>query len=155
MLPSGPHVTSVGRLYVPRSARGRSPLGSVTPRSMCSSHQSIDSGLRPSTMETRPVGSTLMTMFEPSSTTHTLSFESTRNPCANDRPYAFGIHSFTYLLFLSNSNTRAALPPRELPLHPVREKTNRWPAEFSDTPSVSPIVSLGIRSGRIVSVTCT
>src|SRR6185503_21089996 len=107
---------------------------SCLPRSTCSSHQSIDSGLRPRTIATRPVGSTLMIMFEPSSTTHTLSFESTRKPCANDRPYAFGIHSFTYFRFLSNSNTRAALPPRELPLQPVRENTNRWPCEFTDTP---------------------
>jgi hypothetical protein len=109
--------------------------------------------LRPRFIVIRPVGSIFMIMLEPSSTAHTLSSGSTRTTWANERPYEFGIHSFTKWRFWSNSNSLAAFPPRELPDQPVRLKTNRWPCEFIDTPSVSPMVSPGMRSGRISSVT--
>ena len=74
MLPAASHATSVGRLNTYGSAFD----GAGSP----------GSGLRPSTMATRPSGVNLITMLVPSSTAHMLSCGSTRTACANAKPYS-------------------------------------------------------------------
>ena len=102
MLPSASQATSVGRLKLspasptptgaggaagaarpagPRARRER-PEAAAPPTPIVSSA----SGLRPIVMTMRPLGSNLMIMFDPSSTTQMLSWRSTRTVWAKTNP---------------------------------------------------------------------
>ena len=59
-----------------------------------------------------------------------------------------------FQVFVELEQFRGRPATRELPPLPVREYTNRWPFEFLETPSVSPIVWPGTTRGSTSSVIC-
>src|SRR5262249_48353265 len=102
ILPSLSHVTSVGRPNVPPRPPPAPTVvnvaGSPCPASSRNPpRQTIDSSFLPRNTRPDPRRLNLITMFEPSSTTHTLSFLSTFTACAKEKPYAPCPHCLTYL----------------------------------------------------------